>query len=77
MDYKEFASYVKEKRIEARINQKDMALLIPMKAPKYNKIENGKQEPSFFELQRICQILNIDLNIICSNIPTTNVQLYD
>ena len=35
-----------------------------MKTPKYNKIENGKQEPTFLELQAICKILDIDLTEI-------------
>lgn len=77
MIYKEFAKLIKEKRIEMNISQKDMAFLIPLKASKYNKIENGKQEPSFFELGRICQILNININEIFKLKKKTSTKYYD
>ena len=77
MIYKEFAKLIKEKRIEMNISQKDMAYLIPLKASKYNKIENGKQEPSFFELGRICQILNININEIFKLKKETSTKYYD
>lgn len=77
MIYKEFAELIKEKRIEMNISQKDMAFLIPLKASKYNKIENGKQEPSFFELSRICQILNININEIFKLKKETSTKYYD
>ena len=64
MTYKEFAKYIKEKIESLFILQKDIAKQIPMKTPKYNKIENGKQEPTFLELQAICKILDIDLTEI-------------
>lgn len=77
MIYKEFAKLIKEKRIEMNISQKNMAFLIPLKASKYNKIENGKQEPSFFELGRICQILNININEIFKLKKETSTKYYD
>ena len=49
--------------------------MIPIRASKYNKIENGKQEPTFFELQRICQILNININEIF-NIKIEQIHKY-
>ncbi len=77
MIYKKFAELIKEKRIKMNISQKDMAFLIPLKASKYNKIENGKQEPSFFELGRICQILNININEIFKLKKETSTKYYD
>ena len=74
---KKFAELIKEKRIKMNISQKDMAFLIPLKASKYNKIENGKQEPSFFELGRICQILNININEIFKLKKETSTKYYD
>lgn len=75
MTYKDFSRIIKDKRIEAQISQKDMAFMIPIRASKYNKIENGKQEPTFFELQRICQILNININEIF-NIKIEQIHKY-
>ena len=61
MQYKDFAKYVKDRRIARGMSQKEMAYEIPLSNSNYNKIENGYIEPNFHTLQRICQILEIDL----------------
>ncbi|MBQ3253088.1 MAG: helix-turn-helix transcriptional regulator [Acholeplasmatales bacterium] len=61
MMYKDFAKIIRKKRLNKGLSQKEMAYEIPLSNSNYNKIENGNIEPNFFVLQRICQILDIDL----------------
>lgn len=61
MTFSSFAKIIKEKRIRMGILQKEMAKKIPIQISRYNRIENGIQEPTFIELQAICKILNLDL----------------
>ena len=61
MNFLAFAKIIKEKRILYGFSQKSMALNIPIQQSRYNRIENGKIEPTFIELQAICRILEIDL----------------
>ncbi len=42
--------------------QEDMAKLIPMNQSNYSKIERNVQDPSIFQLKRIAEILDLDLN---------------
>lgn len=61
MNFSAFAKIIKEKRILKGFSQKSMALNIPIQKCRYNRIENGKIEPTFLELQAICRTLEIDL----------------
>lgn len=61
MTYREFSKIIKEKRIAKGLEQKEMAFHLAINKSKYNRIENGIQEPSFIELQSISIILEIDL----------------
>ena len=62
MTYKEFAKIIKSQRQLLGISQKEFARLIPTTASTLCKIENGKMEPSFFILQRIIILLDLDFN---------------
>ncbi len=53
---------IKNAREDKDIYQKDMAKLIPMNQSNYSKIERNFQEPNMYQLKRIAEILNIDLN---------------
>lgn len=64
MRQKDFIEYVKKKRISQMISQKDLAKSIPIASSTYSKIENHKQNPSFFVIQRLAEIFDIDLNIL-------------
>ena len=64
MKYTEFAKEIKKHRMKKGISQKELARLIPTTRSTLCKIENGKQEPSFFILQRIIILLEIDFNNI-------------
>ena len=66
MNCKEFIEYIKHKRERSFITQKDLAKKIPINKCTYCKIENHKQEPSFFMIKRLAEIFDIDLNIIKS-----------
>lgn len=55
-------SKIRDLREDADLTQKDMAALIPMNQSNYSKIERNVQDPSVFQLKRIAEILNIDLN---------------
>ncbi len=64
MLYRDFAKIIKEKREDIGISQKDMAMSLGLNRSSYNKIENGKMEPSFSTLQAICRLLSLDLTEI-------------
>jgi len=64
--YKEFSKIIKEKRILKGFSQKEFSIMLTINVSKLNKIENGKQEPSFLELELICQYLNINLSELFS-----------
>lgn len=51
---------IRNAREDLDLSQYDMAKLIPMNQSNYSKIERDVQEPSLEQLQRICQILNLD-----------------
>lgn len=51
-------------REDMDLSQQDMARLIPMNQSNYSKIERNVQDPSVFQLKRIAEILNLDLNEI-------------
>ena len=51
---------IRNAREDLDILQSDMANQIPMNQSNYSKIERGVQEPSLFQLRRICQILRLD-----------------
>lgn len=64
MTYQEFANMIQRRREDLFLTQKEFAARIPMSNSAYNKVENGKQEPSFFQLQKICMLLEIDLSAL-------------
>lgn len=55
-------SKIRDLREDADLTQTDMANLIPMNQSNYSKIERNVQDPSIFQLKRIAEILNINLN---------------
>ncbi len=62
MDYFKFSLIIKEKRINKRLTQKEIASMLLISKSRYNRIENGKSEPSFNELILLCKILDIDFS---------------
>lgn len=51
---------IRNKREDMDMSQQNMAELIPMNQSNYSKIERDRQEPSFAQFRRICQILKLD-----------------
>lgn len=64
MRQKDFVEYIKRKRLSQRISQKELAKSIPLASSTYSKIENHQQNLSFFVIQRLAEIFDIDLNIL-------------
>ncbi len=78
MTYKEFAKLIKNKRELLLLTQKQMALMLSIPLATYHRIENGYQEPNFSQLQRICQILEIDLtNVLKIKKPNSLPMSFD
>lgn len=77
MIYKNFTILLKEKRLKLNLKQKDMANLLQISISKYNKIENGSLEPSFYELYIITKTLKIDLTSYFNNIKFKDFMNYD
>ncbi len=59
---KTFGERIKNARIDMDMSQKEMSILIPMNQSNYSKIENGKQEPSIYQLKRISEILQVSVD---------------
>ncbi len=57
------------------MSQKEVAKCIPLPVSTYSKIENHLQNPSFFVIQRLAEIFDIDLNIIKNTKKT--IIIYD
>ena len=64
MDQKQFIELVKKKRLKKLLNKKKKKKSIPISKVTYSKIENHQQNPNFFVIRRLAEILDIDLNII-------------
>ena len=58
----DIGSKIRDIREDADLTQQQMAALIPMNQSNYSKIERNVQDPSMFQLKRIAEILNLDLN---------------
>ncbi len=50
---------IRNTREDLDLSQEEIASLIPMTQSGYSKIERGAQEPSMYQLKRICEILKI------------------
>ena len=77
MIYKKFSKLLKEKRENLGYTQNKMATILSISASKYNKIENGSAEPSFYELYLLCTILNIDLNSFFKSFKPNHFMNFD
>jgi DNA-binding Xre family transcriptional regulator len=50
---------IKEKRVEKRLNQKELAALLSMRQPDISNIEKGNKNITVETLARICKVLRI------------------
>ena len=57
---------IRNTREDLDLSQEDVASQIPMGQSGYSKIERGAQEPSMFQLKRICEILKISADNLLS-----------
>jgi transcriptional regulator with XRE-family HTH domain len=53
---------IKDARENKNFSQKYISEQIPMNQSNYSKIERDLQEPNLFQLKRIVEILEIDIN---------------
>ena len=51
---------IRNAREDRDLSQATMATMIPMNQSNYSKIERNIQEPSIYQLRRICEILSLD-----------------
>ena len=68
---------IRDIREDADLTQQQIADLIPMNQSNYSKIERNIQDPSMFQLKRIAEILNIDLNELFELKENTEVYSQD
>lgn len=57
---------IRNTREDLDLSQEDVASQIPMSQSGYSKIERGAQEPSMYQLKRICEILKISADNLLS-----------
>jgi len=72
-----FGEKIKNAREDMDLSQRDIANLIPMNQSNYSKIERELQEPNLHQLQRICQILNLDPRYLLDLGEYTSITLKD
>ena len=58
MDYKEV---IIKKRTKLGYSQNKLAQLVGISQPFMNEIETGRKKPSLDILQRLCEVLNLEL----------------
>lgn len=71
---------IRNAREEKGITQTKVAELIPMNRSNYSKIERDTQEPSIYQLRRICQILELSADRLLKlkeyeNVTESDIQL--
>lgn len=54
---------LKQSREQAGLSQKKLAEKCQMREQTYNLIEQGKSDPRFSTIQKICKALNLQLKI--------------
>ncbi len=62
----DFSEKIRNAREDSDLSQEDVASKIPMSQSGYSKIERGVQEPSMYQLKRICEILKISADNLLS-----------
>lgn len=66
MNYKEtFPARLKEAREQKGITQKEMAIALNIARPSYVNYERGKTYPTFENLMKISEELNISIDYLC------------
>jgi len=71
---------IRAAREDKDITQTKIAELIPMNRSNYSKIERDTQEPSIYQLRRICQILDLSADRLLKldeheNVTESDMQL--
>ena len=58
------AQLIKELRKEAGLTQAELARQCFMESQaRMSRLENGHNEPTFAEIEKLCEILNVDIHI--------------
>ena len=57
-----FATHLKQLRTEKELSQKEIAKLIGCAVSTYANWEQGRREPSIYDIYRLMQILKVDAN---------------
>lgn len=75
MNQRDYIELIKLKRQTLLLSQKELAKQIPISKTAYCKIENHKQNLSFFLIIRLAILLDIDLNLLKA--PPQAIVFYD
>ncbi len=69
--------FIKKMRELKGLSQKQVALASKMDPAHYSRIENGKTDPSFSVVERIANVLEVDLNELFSANELKEINSYD
>ena len=61
---KEFGDHLRDLRKAIGYTQQDMADMLNISRSTYTYYETGKSQPSFQNLKKLCEILEVDYNTI-------------
>lgn len=61
---KEFGDHLRDLRKAMGYTQQDMADMLNISRSTYTYYETGKSQPSFQNLKKLCEILEVDYNTI-------------
>lgn len=64
MSEKEFIELIKKKRLIANIKSASIAKELCISKSCYSKIENHNQRLTFYEIIRLAELFDIDLNVL-------------
>lgn len=70
-------SFIKKIRELKGLSQKEVALASKMDPAHYSRIENGKTDPSFSVVERIANVLEVDLTELFNNNDLKDINSYD
>ena len=58
---KDYREIIKNKRMELGLSQNKLSKLVGISQPYVNEIESGRKSPSIEVLQKICDVLSIEM----------------
>ena len=63
MDLKQIGSQIAQRRKQFKLRQEDLAEMSDVTVRSIYKLEEGKENPTFLTMYKICEVLGLEINI--------------